>query len=170
MNCEPGLITDRTVIIRKSTTPFRALPPASEVIFPGLYAWSPVPTTIVTAVLGVDPGAWNVWRNRRLTPAPLPPTWFRRASGSPLVYQVSDILTWLAARRGDQLDTLTTWRLSLLRDLGIEVVDPDEVRKLVCLYARAAGPVVGDVRFTPTGFQAYLDSLGSRTDNIPHWR
>jgi hypothetical protein len=148
------------VIMRKPATPFRELPAASEVAFPDVFAWSPVTTAAVTAALGVDPGSWAVWRNRRLTPAPLPAAWFRRASGSPLVYRVDTILTWLAARRGDQLDTLTTWRLSLARDLGQEVTDPAEVRKLAHLYARAAGPrLPGGVTFTPAGFRDYLASL-----------
>ncbi|MDN3592481.1 hypothetical protein [Methylobacterium adhaesivum] len=69
------------------------------------------------------------------------------------------VLVWLAARRGDQLDTLTTWRLSLARDLDTDVSDPEEVRRWALTYARAAGPVVGDVRFTPAGLQAYLASL-----------
>ncbi len=159
MYCEQALITEPTVIIKKRTTPFRDLPAASEVTFPGVFTWSPVSSATVTTALGVDPGAWNVWRNRRLTPAPLPATWFRRASGSPLVYRVSDILIWLAARRGDHLDTLTAWRLSLARDLEQEVTDPTEVRKLAALYARAIGPKIGSVTFTPAGFNTYLSSF-----------
>ncbi len=69
------------------------------------------------------------------------------------------MLAWIAARRGEQLDTATIWRLSLQRDLGTETANSDEVRKLVRLYAEAAGPVVGDVRFTPAGFREYLGSL-----------
>jgi hypothetical protein len=148
--------------MKKPATPFRELPAASEVTFPGVFAWSPVTSAAVTTALGADPGAWNVWRNRRLTPAPMPAAWFRRASGSPLVYQVSDILTWLDARRGDQLATATTWRLSLARDLGHEVTDPTEVRRLAALYARAAGPhLPGGVSFTPAGFREYLNSLSA---------
>ncbi|MER2196082.1 hypothetical protein [Methylobacterium brachiatum] len=127
--------------------------------FLGVFAWSPVSSATVTTTLGVDPGAWNVWRNRRLTPAPLSRTWFRRASGSPLVYQVSDVLVWLATKRGEHIDPLTTWRLSLARDFGTETSDPVEIRRLAVLYARAVGPVIGGVRFTTAGFQAYLASL-----------
>ena len=160
MYCDLRPVTDPELIMRKSATPFRALPPASEVAFPGAFAWSPVTTAAVTAAIGADPGSWNVWRNRRLTPAPMPAAWFRRASGSPLIYQVSDILTWLAARRGEQLDPLTTWRLSLARDLGQEETDPDQVRKWVHLYARTGGPhLPGGVAFTPAGFRDYLASL-----------
>lgn len=147
------------VIMRKPSTSLRTLPPASQVTFPGVFAWSPVSSTTITAALGVDPGAWNVWRNRRLTPAPLPRAWFRRATGSPLIYQVSDVLVWLAAKSGEQLAPLTTWRLSLARDLGTETSDPTEIRRLAVMYARAAGPVIGGVRFTSAGFQAYLATL-----------
>lgn len=147
------------VIMRKPATPFRELPTASEVIFPGVFAWSPVSTSSVTLALGVDRGAWAVWRNRRLTPAPMPTAWFRRASGSPLVYQVSDVLVWLAARRGEKLDTLTTWWQSLITDFETEADNPCQIRRLAAMYARAAGPTVGDVTFTPSGFAAYLDSM-----------
>lgn len=156
------LSTEQGAIMRKPTTPFRELPPASEVAFPGVFAWSPVTSAAVTTAIGADPGSWNVWRNRRLTPAPMPAAWFRRTTGSPLVYRVSDILTWLAAKRGEQLDPLTTWRLSLARDLGQEETDADQVRKWAHLYARTSGPrLPGGVAFTPAGFVAYLDSLSS---------
>ncbi len=112
MYCDLRSETDPTVIMRKPATPFRALPPASEVSFPGVFAWSPVTSAAVTTAIGADPGAWNVWRNRRLTPDPMPAAWFRRSTGSPLVYKVSDILTWLAAKRGERLDPLNTWRRS----------------------------------------------------------
>ncbi|MGT2486063.1 hypothetical protein ACU4GA_08990 [Methylobacterium oryzae CBMB20] len=69
------------------------------------------------------------------------------------------MLVWLAARRGEQLDPLTTWRLSLARDLGTETSDPVEIRRLAVMYGRAVGPVIGNVRFTTAGFQAYLASL-----------
>ncbi|GJD32824.1 hypothetical protein PMNALOAF_4103 [Methylobacterium adhaesivum] len=135
------------------------LPPASQAVFPGLFTWAPISTSALTAALNLDRGLWATWRSRRLTPAPMPPAWFRRAPGAPLNYRVDHVLVWLAARRGDQLDTLTTWRLSLARDLDTDVSDPEEVRRWALTYARAAGPVVGDVRFTPAGLQAYLASL-----------
>lgn len=160
MYCDLRPVTDPEVIMRKPTTPFRELPPASEVAFPGVFAWSPVASSAVTTALRVDPGSWNVWRNRRLTPAPLPSAWFRRASGSPLIYQVSDILIWLAARRGERLDTLTTWQLSLQSDFETETNDPDQLRKWVHVYARATGPhLTGGLAFTPAGFRDYLASL-----------
>ncbi|UIY40820.1 hypothetical protein [Methylobacterium radiotolerans] len=152
-------MTDPKVIMRKPKTPFRELPSASEVSFPGVFAWSAITSAAVTTALGADPGSWNVWRNRRLTPAPLPRAWFRRATGSPLIYQVSDVLVWLATKRGEQLNPLTTWRLSLARDLGTKTSDPVEIRRLAVMYARAVGPVIGGVRFTTPGFQAYLASL-----------
>ncbi len=148
------------VIMRKPATPFRELPAASEVTFPGVFAWSPVTSAAVTTAIGADPGAWNVWRNRRLTPAPMPATWFRRASGSPLMYRVDTILTWLAARRGDQLNTLTAWRLCLTREFGEEAIDPDRVRGLVHFYAQVTERRrPGGVTFTPAGFRDYLASL-----------
>jgi hypothetical protein len=91
----------------------------------------------------------------------MPEAWFRRAPGAPLNYRLDQVLVWLAARRGDQLDTLTTWRLSLARDLDTETDDPAETRRAVTMFARAAGPVVGDVRFTPGGFAAYLAILAA---------
>ncbi|WP_100253292.1 hypothetical protein [Methylobacterium sp. UNC300MFChir4.1] len=73
---------------------------------------------------------------------------------------MSDILIWLAARRGERLDTLTTWQLSLQRDFDTETDDPGQVRKWAHLYAQAVGPrVPGGGTFTPVGFQAYLASL-----------
>lgn len=71
------------------------------------------------------------------------------------------ILSWLAARRGEPLDTATAWRLCLARDFGTETDNPTEIRKLAALYARAAGPMAGDVRFTGPGFTAYLASLAA---------
>ena len=56
MYCDLRPVTDPEVIIRGSTTSLRALPPASAVSFPGVYAWSPVTSATVTAALGVDPG------------------------------------------------------------------------------------------------------------------
>ena len=147
--------------IKFPRTTLSALPPASEVRFPGLFAWSPVSTTAVTRTLGIDKGLWGTWRNRGITPSPLPEAWFRRAAGNPLVYRVDHILTWLAARRGETFDASATWWECLRTDFGDERVDvsPEEVRRQAALYARVAGPVVGDVRFTPAGFSAYLASL-----------
>ncbi|MFE1602997.1 hypothetical protein [Methylobacterium sp. ID0610] len=161
MRCElRSTAAPNVIITRKPTTPFRALPAASEVTFPGVFAWSAVTSASVTTALGVDPGAWNVWRNRRLTPAPLPPAWFRRTCGRPNYYLVSDVLMWLATRREEEFDTITAWRLGLLRDFGQDVSDPNEVRKLVRVFTQAGGPA-GGVSFTPHGWTAYLDSLAA---------
>ncbi|MGW5840130.1 hypothetical protein ACWFZ6_19200 [Methylorubrum extorquens] len=116
----------------------------------------------MTAALNLDRGLWATWRNRRLTPAPMPAAWFRRASGSPLVYRVDTILTWLAARRGERLDPLTTWRHSLLTGFDQEVADPSRVRAFARMYAEAIGPrLPGGVAFTPAGFRDYLNSFSS---------
>ncbi|MGY6282636.1 hypothetical protein ACXIT0_07045 [Methylorubrum extorquens] len=156
------LSVEPSAIMIQPKTTLRTLPAPSDVVFPGLHGWSPVSTGTLTTAIGADPGAWNVWRNRRLTPAPMPSAWFRRASGSPLVYQVSDILVWLAAKRGEQLDPLTTWRHSLLTGFDQEVTDPDKVRAFAHMYARAAGPSLpGGVAFTSAGFRDYLNSLSS---------
>lgn len=159
MYCDLRSAISEGATIIKPPAALNRLPPASQAVFPGLFAWSPISTSALTAALNLDRGLWATWRSRRLTPSPMPEAWFRRAPGAPLNYLVSDVLVWLAARRGDQLDTPTTWRLSLLRDLDTDVSDPEEVRKLAHLYARCAGPNVGDVRFTPAGLQAYLISL-----------
>ena len=159
MYCDLRPVTDPGATIIKPPAALKRLPPGSQVVFPGLFAWSPISTSTLTAALNLDRGLWATWRSRRLTPGPLPPAWFRRAPGAPLVYRVDQVLVWLAARRGEQLDVPTTWRLSLLRDLDSDVSDPEEVRKLAHLYARCAGPVVGDVRFTPAGLDAYTNSL-----------
>lgn len=156
------LSVEPSAIMIQPKTSLRTLPAPSEVVFPGLYAWSPVSSAAVTAAIGADPGAWNTWRNRRLTPAAMPAAWFRRTAGSPLVYQVSDILTWLAAKRGERLDPLTCWRRSLLTGFDQEVTDPDKVRAFARMYAEAIGPrLPGGVVFTPAGFRDYLTSLNA---------
>ena len=170
MYCDLRSATDPVATISKPATALATLPPASLARFGGLPPWAVIPTGTLVAALGIDRGNFATWRCRGIGPAELPATWFRPAPGRPCYYRVDQVLAWIAARRGEEFDLLTTWRLSLQRDFDNEVADPNEVRKLAALYARAAGPVQGEVRFTPTGFQAYLDSLGSRTDNIPHWR
>ena len=144
----------------KPVTTLGALPPATEVAFPDVFGWSPISTGSLAAALRLDRGLFATGRCRGIGPTELPPSWFRPAPGRPRYYMVSDVQMWLAARRGDQLDTPTAWRLSLARDLGQEVTDPTEVRKLAALYARAAGPrLPGGVTFTPAGFRDYLASL-----------
>ncbi|KAB1077851.1 hypothetical protein [Methylobacterium soli] len=90
----------------------------------------------------------------------MPEAWFRRAAGRPLNYRLDSVLAWLAARRGEPFDPLTTWRLSLLTGFETDVSDPEEVRKLARLYAQAVGPhLPGGVSFTSQGFREYLASL-----------
>lgn len=160
MYCDLRSAMDPGATIIKPVTTLGALPPATEVTFPGLFGWSPVSTGSLAAALRLDRGLFATWRCRGIGPTELPPAWFRPTPGRPRYYMVSDVQVWLAARRGDQLDTLTAWRLSLARDLDTDVSDPAEVRRLAALYARAAGPrPPGGVTFTPAGFRDYLASL-----------
>jgi len=146
-------------IMRVTPTTLRTLPPASIAAFPGRFPWSPISTKDLTAALDIDPGAWTTWRNRRLTPPPLPAGWFRRATGGPLVYRADTIRAWLAGRRGETYDALTDWQACLRTDFEEEASTPEQVRGHARMWASVAGPVVGEVRFTPAGFTAYLDNL-----------
>ncbi|MEE7450195.1 hypothetical protein MRF4_21625 [Methylobacterium radiotolerans] len=129
-------------------------------VVPGLFGWSPVSTGSITAALRLDRGLFATWRCRGIGPVELPPTWFRPAPGRPCYYMVSDVQAWIAARRGEPFDRLTSWQLSLQRDIGQEETDPDQVRKWAHLYAQAAGPrLPGGVAFTPAGFRRYLATL-----------
>ena len=143
-------------IIMKSAVSLRTLPAATEVRFPGAFAWEAVSSSVITAALGADHGSWAVWRSRRLTPSPLPEAWFRRTIGGPLFYRVDTILTWLTARRGEEFTTLDAWRLCLQRDLGEGELTPERVRGLVRSYAQAGRR---HAPFTAAGFEAYLASL-----------
>ncbi len=109
MYCDLRSAISEGVTINFPRTTLGALPPASEAVFPGSTPWSPVSTSAVTRTLGIDKGLWGTWRNRGITPAPMPEAWFRRAAGRPLNYRVDGVLAWLAARRGEQLDAPTTW-------------------------------------------------------------
>ena len=93
---------------------------------------------------------------RGVGPTALPAEWTK---GHRHAYRIDAVLSWLAARRGERLDLLATWRSCLLTKFDTDVSDAEEVRKWAHVYARAAGPIVGDVTFTPTGFHAYLASL-----------
>lgn len=153
------MITDCSATIFKPMTNLGGLPPASEVVFPGLFGWSPISTTTLTKTLAIDRGLWATWRTRGITPAPMPATWFRPAPGRPLNYRVSDVLVWIAVRQGERLDALDTWRRSLRTGFETEAATAAEVRRWAGVFARAAGPTVGDVRFTPAGFDAYLAGI-----------
>lgn len=148
--------------IIKSTTALNGLPPVSEAGFDGRPPWTVVSTRTLVTSLGIgDRGLFATWRCRGIGPDELPSTWFRPASGRPNYYLITDVLAWLAARRGEPFDTTAAWWECLRTNFGDERtnVAPDEVRRQAALYARVAGPATGDVRFTPAGFSAYLASL-----------
>ena len=163
MDCDLRSAIDPGATISKPPTTLAVLPPASEVALrldPGLFAWSPISTGSLTAALRLDRGLWATWKCRGICPAEMPPAWFRPAPGRPVYYRVDQVLSWIAARRGEQLDPLDTWRQSLLTGFEMEVIDPQQVRKWVHLYARTIGPrLPGGVSFTVPGFRDYLDSL-----------
>ncbi len=156
------LSVEPSAIMIQPKTTLRTLPAPSEVAFPGLFGWSPVSTGSLTAALRLDRGLWATWRNRGLTPAPLPTTWFHRTTGQPRIYRVDQVLTWIAAKHGERLDPLTTWRRSLLTGFDQDETDPSRVRAFARMYAEAIGPrPLGCIAFTSAGFRDYLDSLSS---------
>lgn len=160
MYCDLRSAISPDATIMKPVTTLRALPPATEVAFPGLYGWSPISTGSLTAALRLDRGLWATWRNRGLTPPALPDAWFRRTTGQPRIYRVDAVLAWIAARRGEEFDTLTCWRHSLLTGFDQDETDPSRVRAFARMYAEAIGPrLPGGVAFTPAGFRDYLASL-----------
>lgn len=150
--------TAEEVIISHRPTSLATLSPPSLVSL-GRAPWSVVATTTIVAVLGVDRGAWAVWRNRGIGPDELPASWFRVGNGRPLYYRADAVLGWIAHRRGEDFDITTRWRDWFRTEFGADIADPGELRRQVRLMAQVAGPAVGDVRFTPAGFQSYLDSL-----------
>ena len=146
----------------RAPTSLRRLPSPSDVVFPGCFPWSPLPTKIVTDALNLDRGLWGTWRNRGIGPVELPGDWFRPATGGRCYYLASDVLAWLAGRRGETFDPLDAWAASLRTDLGTETHSEAETRRWVRIYADAAGPrLPGGVEFTRQGFAAYLASLAS---------
>lgn len=160
MYCDLRSAMDPGATIIKPVTTLGALPPATEVTFPGLFGWSPVSTGSLTAALRLDRGLFATWRCRGIGPAELPSAWFRPAPGRPRYYMVSDVQAWIAARHGEPFDRITSWQLSLQRDIGHEETDPDQVRKWAHLYAQTVGPrLPGGVAFTPAGFRDYLAAL-----------
>ncbi|MCJ2108624.1 hypothetical protein MKK70_25275 [Methylobacterium sp. E-041] len=136
-----------------------SLPLASEAVFTGYFPWSPISTTNLTKFLNVDRGNWGTWRNRGLTPEPLPASWFRRASGSPITYRIDSIRDWLARRTGERYDALADWADCLCTDFETSLTEASAIRTHAAMYARAAGPHVGDVTFTALGFESYVRSL-----------
>lgn len=153
------------VIISRRPTSLATLPAPLEVNLDGRPPWAVLTTTSLVAALGVDRGAWAVWRCRGIGPDELPASWFRVGNGRPLYYQADTVLVWIASRRGERTDTSTLWRDWFRTELEAEIADPSELRRQAHLYGRAAGPnPEPGVRFTPDGFQAYLASLLSNTD------
>ena len=141
-----------------------SLPPASEAVFPGHFPWSPISTTTLTKFLNVDRGNFGTWRNRGLTPEPLPAEWFKRASGRPIIYRLDAVRDWLGRRAGERYDALEDWRDCLRTDFETppaEIADAVAVRRLAAMYGRAAGPRVEDVSFTAAGFEEYVASLAA---------
>ena len=147
----------RRAIIIKPTPNLAALPPVSEIDFPGYYAWSPIPTGPLTAALHIDRGLWGTWKCRGLTPAPLPSEWFRQSTGNPQHYRVDHVLAWIAARRGEPFDQIGAWRRSILNlSSSQKDDDPRRVRGLAKLFAEVTAKRSQDIRFTATGLAAYL--------------
>lgn len=144
----------------RAPTSLRHLPSQADVVFPGCYPWTPVPTKTITDTLRLDRGLWGTWRNRGIGPSELPGEWFRPATGGRCYYLASDVLAWLAARRGEAFDPLDAWATSLRTDLGTETRTETETRRWVRIYAEAAGAhLPSGVEFTRSGFAAYLDRL-----------
>lgn len=130
------------------------LPPPSTDIFTLRPPWCPIPARAVTDTLRVDPGLMGVWRMRGVGPRALPADWTK---GRSLAYQVSGILDWLAARRGETFDQRACWLDYLRINLGDGCATLDWVQRL----ARSEGPRMGDVEFTQKGWKSYLALLSS---------
>lgn len=138
----------------------RRLPSPSDVVFPGCYPWTPISTKFITDALNLDRGLWGTWRCRGIGPAELPGEWFRPATGGRCYYLASDVLAWLAGRRGETFDPIDAWAASLHTNLGTETVTEAETRRWAAIFAQASGPhLPGGVEFTRQGFAAYLESL-----------
>lgn len=144
--------------IRKPATGLGTLPSPSEVEFEGLAPWSVITTRTLVASLRVDRGLFATWRCRGIGPAELPSAWFRPAPGRPRYYMVSDVLAWLAARRGETFETRACWLAWLDTALGPDCATPEWVLRL----AENEGPRQGDVVFTARGWREYLALLSSR--------
>lgn len=139
--------------IRKKSVGLGDLPRPSEASFGDRAPWAVITTRTLTTSLGIDRGNWATWRCRGICPAELPPAWFRPASGAPCYYRIDTVLGWLASRHGEPFDTGAAHR-DYLRQIHM----PPHlvwVRRL----AEREGPAQGEVKFTPTGFAAYLASL-----------
>lgn len=137
------------------------LPPPSGDIFPLRHPWCPVSARVLTASLNTDHGLLGLWRMRGVGPQALPTEW---TIGHRHAFLVSDVLAWLARRRGEPFDTTACWRAYLAETAGMDIEDPHEVRKWASRYARSAGPnayAADGVRFNATGFTHYLEALAA---------
>lgn len=151
-----GIASDATII--RPVTGLGTLPSPSQIEFGGLPPWSVITTRTLVTSLQVDRGLFATWRCRGIGPVELPPAWFKSAPGAPCHYLISDVLTWLAARRGETLDTRTHWLTWLDTTLGPDCATLEWALKL----AENEGPAQGDVRFTPRGWREYLALLSSK--------
>lgn len=129
------------------------LPPPAVDIFAPRQPWCPIPARVLTETLNIDHGLLGVWRMRGLGPCALPADWTK---GHRHAYLISDVLAWLAGRQGETFDRQACWLDYLRTTLGDGFATLEWVQRL----ARGAGPAACEVRFTPTGFNAYLASLG----------
>lgn len=143
--------------IRRRTPALILLPAAASCTFGDRPPWSVISTKTLTTALGLDAGLFGCWRYRGIAPAELPFGWFRRASGNPCRYLVADVLGWLAARHRQPYDPAAAMFDAAEKLLGPGCGTP----AMVWLLAEMAGPVQGNVRFTASGFRAYLEMLSS---------
>ncbi|TXN17281.1 hypothetical protein FV219_00600 [Methylobacterium sp. WL122] len=155
MNFELDTSVRASTTISKPATGLSSLPRVSEVAFGERAPWAVISTRTLVATLGIDRGNFATWRCRGIGPAELPAAWFRSATGRPNYYRIDAIEAWLASRCGDPFDTKFRWFDFLDVNLGVGFSTVEWVRR----FAEAEGPVQGDVRFTATGWQSYLDGL-----------
>lgn len=135
------------------------LPPPSGDIFPLRHPWCPVSARVLTETLRIDHGLFGVWRLRGVGPQALPADWIK---GHRHAYLISDVLRWLAQRRGEPTEGVTYWQRYLAATIGMVIEDPDSVRMWAQRYARSAGPgayVADGVQFARGGFDKYTESL-----------
>lgn len=126
------------------------LPPPSTDIFAPHSPWCPIPARMVTETLNVDHGLLGVWRMRGVGPKALPAEWTK---GHRHAYRIDSVLSWLADRRGEAFD-IEALHLNYLVSV---YMPPDLI--WVPRLAKSAGPVIGNVRFTASGFESYIGSL-----------
>lgn len=158
MYCDLRSAISPDATITKPMAGLGTLPSPSQAEFGGLAPWSVVTTRHLVASLQVDRGLFATWRCRGIGPAELPPAWFKPASGGPRYYLISDVLAWLATRRGEGFAARDHWLAYLDTVLGPDCATLEWALRL----AENEGPVQGDVRFTPRGWRDYLVLLSSK--------